>query len=248
MLGFILARANIREYDQRITAYTRERGKMELLARGVKKITSRNSPFLEPPSLLELAVASGKDFGHLTTAQPVNLFSRIRSSLVKLRMSTFCIHLLTRLLPSQQPDEHIFDLVYDWLIFLNNSADPKSTTLYAFIIRFLSALGFAPVLDRCAICGSLHPAEPLFFSAAYGGIVEKKCLAGATRYPAVNLSTSSLVKFNLLLTQPWERLLPLVLSPSEEAIADSFLLFHSEGQVAAWTAGDKYSAGVNLTM
>ena len=38
MLGIVLSRRDIREFDQLIVFYTREKGKIEVLARGIKKI------------------------------------------------------------------------------------------------------------------------------------------------------------------------------------------------------------------
>ena len=44
------------ENDQIISLYTLEKGKQEVLARGVKKITSKNSAHLEPFSFVEVEI------------------------------------------------------------------------------------------------------------------------------------------------------------------------------------------------
>ena len=77
MKAIVLSRRDFRESDQIISLYTKEKGKLELLARGVKKITSKNSAHLEPFSLVDIDIAYGKEFNHLTKVQPIEYFKNI---------------------------------------------------------------------------------------------------------------------------------------------------------------------------
>ena len=45
MYAIVLMRRDFRENDQIITFYTKDNGKVEVLARGVKKIISKNKIF-----------------------------------------------------------------------------------------------------------------------------------------------------------------------------------------------------------
>jgi hypothetical protein len=81
MEAIVLSRRDFREYDQIITVYTKEQGKLELLARGVKKIVSKNTAHLEPFSYGMIESVPGKEILHLTTAQPLHTFPFIRSNL-----------------------------------------------------------------------------------------------------------------------------------------------------------------------
>ena len=75
MQAIILDRKDFKEFDQIISVYTKEKGKLELLARGVKKITSKNSAHLEPFSFVDIEIAPGKGIDHLTKVQSINYFS-----------------------------------------------------------------------------------------------------------------------------------------------------------------------------
>ena len=66
MQAIVLARRDIKENDQIVSFYTLEKGKVELLARGVKKITSKNSAHLEPFSFVDVEVTEGKEINYLT--------------------------------------------------------------------------------------------------------------------------------------------------------------------------------------
>ena len=74
MLAIVLARHDVREFDQMISLYTRDAGKIEVLAKGIKKITSKNSSNLEVFSVVDVEVAPGKEIDHLTKVQPFKIF------------------------------------------------------------------------------------------------------------------------------------------------------------------------------
>ena len=78
MQAIALKRKDFREVDQMISFYTRECGKLELLARGIKKIESKNSPHVEPFSYADIEFAAGKELYHLTKVQPIQSFKNIR--------------------------------------------------------------------------------------------------------------------------------------------------------------------------
>ena len=61
MLSIVLNRHDFRENDQMVSLYTKERGKVAVLAKGIKKITSKNSASLMPFSLLEADILPGKE-------------------------------------------------------------------------------------------------------------------------------------------------------------------------------------------
>ncbi len=60
MHAIVLSRRDIREADQIITLYSREAGKQELIARGIKKITSKQTALLEPFCYMTYDVVAGK--------------------------------------------------------------------------------------------------------------------------------------------------------------------------------------------
>ena len=94
MQAIALKRKDFREVDQMISFYTRECGKLELLARGIKKIESKNSPHVEPFSYADIEFAAGKELYHLTKVQPIQSFKNIRSDLHKSLVAEYASKLL----------------------------------------------------------------------------------------------------------------------------------------------------------
>lgn len=143
MLSTILSRRDFREFDQIISLYTLEQGKVEVLARGVKKILSKNSAHLEPFSLIEAEIIPGKELNHLGTVQPVNYFSNIRADLQKSLASSFIISLLDKILHAGERDERIFILLRSFLEFINIQYSIFNIQLLdGFIVKLLHCLGF----------------------------------------------------------------------------------------------------------
>lgn len=144
MLSIILSRRDFREFDQMISVYTKEKGKLNLLARGVKKITSKNSAHLEPFSLVEIEVISGKEIDHLTKVVPVNYFSNIRADLQKFLAAGFVVSTTDKLLHTHEPDKRIFDLLKSWLENLNLQLYnlQLTTSVDNYIVSLLHCLGY----------------------------------------------------------------------------------------------------------
>lgn len=142
MQAIILARRDFREYDQIISFLTLEKGKQEVLAKGIKKITSKNSAHLEPFCLSEIEVISGKDLNHLGSVQSLNYFSQIRNNLQKSLAAGLIVSLLNKIMEVGEKDERFFLLLKGWLEFVNNHSEIQAVMVDGFIVKLLYYLGF----------------------------------------------------------------------------------------------------------
>ena len=142
MLALVLKRRDFRESDQIISFFTKENGKIELLARGVKKIISKNSAHLELFSLISIEIAKGKEVDHLTKVQSVEFFRNIRMDLKKSLMASYIVSLVEKLTYTEEKDLYIFKLLNSWLNFVNKNEDVNWVLVDGFIVLFLRYLGF----------------------------------------------------------------------------------------------------------
>jgi DNA repair protein RecO len=142
MLAFVLKRSDWREYDQIISLYTLESGRIEVLARGVKKILSKNSSFLEPGNLVEAEVILGKELNHLGSVQLVGSFTHLRSSGL-MPVLIFSLDVFLNLITHQEKDERVFKLLYSWINFLDRNVSVSLVfSLDVFLVKLLKILGF----------------------------------------------------------------------------------------------------------
>ncbi len=141
MKAIVLARRDFREYDQIISFYTEEIGKVELLARGIKKITSKQSAHAEPFSLVDLDIARGKEIDHLIGITATEIFPAIRADWHKSVAAGYAVSITDKLLEIGLKDEKVFNLLAGWLGFLAGAEFYGRSLLDGYIVGLLNCLG-----------------------------------------------------------------------------------------------------------
>lgn len=176
MRGVVLRRQQLKEYDELVGIYTEERGKVEVIARGVKKILSKNAAHLEPFSVIEFGTVPGKELDILTSVQGVEYFLSIRQNVIKSFYALFVVTLFDKLVLPLGSEEKMFSLIVLWLEALSQSFQPQIFFIDAFVIALLSELGFQPELSQCVFCGKeIESSSSLFLSIEKGGAVDESC-------------------------------------------------------------------------
>ena len=146
MLAVVLARKNMREFDQTVSLYTRDVGKLEVLAKGIKKIVSKNSANLQTLSVVDVEIIQGKDIDYLGRVQPVRMFTGIYGDLDKIYLAQYIASLVDAHILAGEKDEAIFSLLIEFFDFLNTCEFINSHHLVtAFIFKLWHRLGFVDV-------------------------------------------------------------------------------------------------------
>jgi len=169
--GFVLCQENKGENDLVISFYSRQNGKIQILVRGGRKINSKLNPILvEPFSLLNLVVVEGRIY-HLIGGEKKQRFPQILSQPEKLITLNFLFGQINKII-KPEPDEKIFSLLSKFLMLINQAKKENSLLLInAFLIKFLSFLGYCPEIRKCLICGKFPSEENLLFNFNQGGII-----------------------------------------------------------------------------
>ena len=172
LLGIVLNKINYLENDQIIDFYTLERGKVEILVRGARKINSKLAPIIsEPFTLLILTVADGKNYFHLIGGEKKQRFLGI----LKRKSQSFKLYSLFKKIDQlikSEPDKKVFSLIIRFLETIDESPEMNFLAVYnAFLIKFLSFLGYRPEIRKCLICQKEIKQDKMFFNFKKGGIV-----------------------------------------------------------------------------
>jgi len=144
MRAVVLGRRNFREYDQVVSLYSRSHGKLEVLAKGAKKIVSKNAAHLEPSCVVDVGIVSGAEIDRLTSVQCVSHFSHMRDRERTIRFAALVLHTIDRIIKPNEPDHRLFDLLEDWLVQLNRSEHTHPGVVDLFFLEVLALLGFDP--------------------------------------------------------------------------------------------------------
>jgi DNA repair protein RecO (recombination protein O) len=143
--AIVLSRQDFREHDSRIICYSADRGKLELVARGAKKLKSKSSGHLEPLTLTRLMVVEGKDYNYAGTATGENFYSNIKSDLDKIFMASEALKLVEKMTRVGEVDDHaeIFNLLKDFLDELEAAVIPAPAGIQIFSDKLSKLLGFS---------------------------------------------------------------------------------------------------------
>lgn len=146
--GIILRKTNWGETGQFFSIYTKDLGKIEVVGRGTKKIKSKLNSHLQFFSLVDIAIAKGKNFSQLTGALLSQNFTNIKSDLVKIALASFGLELVDKLTQPHQPDKKIFDLLLNYLEIIDKESPLEVNNFELikkhFIIKLTTFLGYQP--------------------------------------------------------------------------------------------------------
>ena len=137
--GLILKRSNFGEADRMLTILTKNLGKISVVARGVRKITSRRAGNVELLNIVKVGLFKGKGYT-LTEAQSIKTFPRIKSNLAVSTSAFHILELVNKILPEDDPNPRVFDLMKSVLEEFENN--PRQIILRGFEIKLLKATGF----------------------------------------------------------------------------------------------------------
>lgn len=176
--AIILKREPFRENDTRVVVYSGERGKLELVARGTKKIKSKMAGHLEPIILANLMVVRGRIFDYIGSAVSENCYPEIKGDLRKIKAASRIVSITGKLIKEGEGDSRIFSLLEETLDIINKNeprfADCDLLPAF-FVLRLLTLLGYKPELYQCVSCQKkIAPADNRF-SFIKGGIVCSNC-------------------------------------------------------------------------
>ncbi|MBN1585247.1 DNA repair protein RecO [Candidatus Uhrbacteria bacterium] len=155
--AIVLKTVPMRDADRRYVVYGRERGKMILLAKGVRRGRSKMSPHMAWFGTVDIMVARGKILDRLAGASLARPFDGVLESLTKASLAQGFLLAVDALTRQEQPDRRIFGLIGDFLEVLDRadlirSPDGRGPLFDAAALKLLDAVGFGPELDRCVRC------------------------------------------------------------------------------------------------
>jgi len=176
--GFIFKKSDRFEADRLFKIFTYDFGKMEILARAIRKITSKLRAGADIFYLSDIEFIQGKTYKTLTDAISLEKFNNIKRDLKRLKIAYKITDVLNNLVRGEEKDEKLWHLVTDVFQKLNNY--PLSTThypliYYYFLWNFFSILGYKPEVYKCALCQKKLMPYKLYFSDKEGGVICHAC-------------------------------------------------------------------------
>jgi DNA repair protein RecO (recombination protein O) len=183
------------EADRVLHLYTAERGRVNAIAKGVRKTTSRFGARLEPLTRAQLLLHEGRGELHTVSgADIVSAHAGVRAAPYALAVAQIGSEAVLKLFPEPEPHPRVFEGFMRFLDLLEQGVQAAPDPIcdaagLGFQLKLLALAGYLPHLDSCAGCGS--DAALVGYSAAAGGAVCGLCAAdgGAFRLRPGSIET-----------------------------------------------------------
>jgi len=179
-----LRRADFGEADRLLTILTPGMGKLRVLAKGARKITSRKAGHVELFTRVKLLLAQGRTFDIVSQAETVEPHRPLREELQRGMMAHYFAELVEQFAQEDNEDAPLYETLAEGLMWLSECKH-ISLAARAFEMRLLTLAGYRPQLFKCAVTGAAlevdaKPDEAkitTLFSPAHGGAL---CAAAAS--------------------------------------------------------------------
>jgi DNA repair protein RecO (recombination protein O) len=139
--GIILKRINFGEADRLVTVLTKHHGRLRLVAKGVRRLTSRKKGHLELFTRVSLQIARGKNLDLITETSTLADYAQLRQNLNRVRIAYLFAELIDELTAENQEQVAIYELLGDALAKLN-SKTASNNLIAEFEKNLLTLLGF----------------------------------------------------------------------------------------------------------
>ncbi|MFN4212609.1 MAG: DNA repair protein RecO [Microgenomates group bacterium] len=140
--AIVLKKRNLLNKDIIITLFTEKYGRLNVVAFGIKKITSRRLSHIQTGNLIKVLIYKKDDRFYLQESQLISGFSQIKDNQQKIKDLYLFFFVLDRLLPENQKELLVYQLTKKFLIDLSKSIANKKSILTKYLNKTLIFLGY----------------------------------------------------------------------------------------------------------
>ena len=169
---------NLSESDKIMVMYSRDRGLIRGVAKGVKKPKSKLGARMDLLVANKLMLHKGKNLDTISQAEALNTFNATRRNMDKIFYSMYVSEVVNNFGVEDDPcSAVIFDLLYEALNTISIAEDKIQilNAVLKFQLKMMRISGFSLELEKCLCCGKPVENKNMYFSSRLGGIVCLEC-------------------------------------------------------------------------
>jgi DNA repair protein RecO (recombination protein O) len=161
------------EADRIVTLFTTERGKLEAVAKGVRRARSHLAGRLEFGNECLFGMHRGRSLDVIVSADIVRTPWRQFVQPERFGVASVAAELIDAFSEPDLPLPDVYQLLRGMFEAVAGAEDPKAL-LPRFSLRLLDELGLAPPVDRCVRCTALLSGSS-WLDAEVGGLIDRAC-------------------------------------------------------------------------
>jgi len=177
-----------------VTLYTKDCGKIKVMAKGIRKPKSRLAGALQTFSHVQIVFYKNRtsEIYLLSQSETIKPCQSIYKNLQRFVFVSASLELLDRLITGEESNPQLFELIIATLSFMENcpeSSLEKCFTSYS--LKLADVLGYKPKFDKCISCNKHLGREFILLSPEKGGVICKRCTRANQAY--LRLSKDSVI-------------------------------------------------------
>jgi len=153
--AIVLRRINHSETSLICTLYTRDYGKMTVIAKGARRQKSPFAGLLDLMNYLQVVVYTkeSREIQTLSDAEYIRAFNRLQQDMDRAAFGMVILETIQQAIVGEEPHAEVFDLIIETLAMLNDDTDRGVELLWWFHLHFAALAGFQPQFKTCYNCG-----------------------------------------------------------------------------------------------
>jgi len=173
--GIVIKCIKLNESDKIVTIFTKQFGKIQAIAKGVRKTRSQFGSSLENLTQIRFLAFKGKNLNIISQTEILYSFFPTSKDLILYGIAVQCAEIIDKITIEEDPNENVYKLFSDTLILLKD--EQNAILLFAsFQWKLFSLMGYQPELSKCVDCSSLIKDDKNYiFDIKRGGLLCNTC-------------------------------------------------------------------------
>lgn len=205
--GLIIKEYIVGESDKYITLFTKDLGKVQVIAHRAKKSERGLASATQLFTYGSFIISIYKETYKLIGAEVLSSFFAIRQDLNALSYAAYITEFIDGVTEEGLSSKDILEISIMTLLALEKKLVPFKLVRRIFEVKMLSVLGFMPQLYKCTNCNQMLEEDAhkcYFFSVTSGGLVCKECIHDYDDH--LSLSYSTLYTLRYIIDVPIKKL------------------------------------------
>lgn len=160
--GIVLRETETKEADKILTLLTHDRGKISVIARGVRRKGCKYAACAQPLVYSEWTLYQKGDWYYANEGTTVELFNGLRKDLDAMALGFYFAEMTEAVAAEETPAQEVLRHLLNGLYALSALHKPPNMVKVAFEIKLMCLAGYEPLADSCVYCGCPEPEQPLF--------------------------------------------------------------------------------------
>ena len=180
--AIVLKSINWKDSSKIVSLYTREHGRINVIAKGARRSNSQYQGILESVNLIEVTVyiSPNRQLQILGQASVEESYPKIRLDFEKTAYTFAILELVDIFFQQTSADIIFFDFMQNLLMEMQIIENPQIVFWY-FLLKLSSYLGFRPDFETCYKCSTKITSEEVLFLIHKGSVICNNCSSGTPK-------------------------------------------------------------------